>query len=110
MWDLRNFQASKPAASFQWHKSAITSIEWHPDEESVLVASGADDQVTIWDFSVELDTEEMKDPDAPDIPPQLLFIHQGQTDIKEAHWHSQIPGCLITTAASGFNFFKTISI
>ena len=37
------------------------------------------------------------------IPPQLLFIHAGQQDVKEAHWHKQIPGVLITTAADGFN-------
>jgi ribosome assembly protein RRB1 len=74
---LRRSEKPAPAASFQWHKEQITSIEWHPHEESVLAVSGADDQLTIWDFSVEQDEEEMViDSDMKDIPPQLLFIHQ----------------------------------
>lgn len=116
VWDLRTFSsqtAEKPAtpvASFTWHKQAITSIQWHPTDESVLVASGADDQVTIWDLSVELDPEEQAAKQAEgmgDVPSQLMFVHMGQKDIKEVRWHKQLPGVVLTTAASGFNVFSS---
>lgn len=104
-------------ASFAWHKAPITSIEWHPTEDSTFVASGADDQITLWDLAVEEDAEavgtgsgQTQDPVMKDIPPQLLFVHQGQKDIKEVHWHPQIPGAVMSTALNGFNVFKTISI
>lgn len=104
-----------PVAAFTWHKAPITSVEWHPTEDSIFVASGADDQVTLWDLAVEQDDEETgtmhQASNGLDIlPPQLLFIHQGQKDVKEVHWHPQIPGAVISTALDGFNIFKTISV
>lgn len=126
VWDLRNFKpatagstpAEKPSAvaSFQWHTAPISSVEWHPTEDSVFAASGRDDQVTLWDLSVEQDEEEAaaresyKGPDGKDVPHQLLFCHQGASEIKEVHWHPQINGMLISTSADGFHLFKTISV
>ncbi|PWA02584.1 hypothetical protein BB558_001272 [Smittium angustum] len=123
IWDLRSWKPKSnstiPVATMEWHKNPITSIEWHPTDESVLAVSGADDQLTIWDLSVELDSEEQKvqtnafvgpNGEQRAVPPQLLFIHQGQNDIKELHWHPQIPGTIVSTALSGFNIIKTISV
>jgi ribosome assembly protein RRB1 len=104
-----------PAAAFTWHTAPITSIEWHPSEDSIFAASGADDQLTLWDLAVEQDDEEsgaMNETSQGDkeVPPQLLFVHQGQKDVKEIHWHPQIPGAVISTAYDGLNIFKTISV
>ncbi|BGP15155.1 hypothetical protein JCM10213_000720 [Rhodosporidiobolus nylandii] len=116
VWDLRNFKGTKapaptPVASFNWHTAPITSIEWHPTDESCFAASGADDQVTLWDLSVEEDEDERPiggEDRLKDVPAQLLFCHQGQSDIKEVHWHPQVPGTVISTAGDGFNIFKSL--
>ncbi|KAH7572146.1 hypothetical protein JRO89_XS04G0211200 [Xanthoceras sorbifolium] len=106
-------------AHFEYHKHPITSIEWSPHEGSTLAVSSADNQLTIWDLSLEKDEEEeaefkaktQEQVNAPaDLPPQLLFVHQGQKDLKELHWHSQIPGMLVSTAADGYNILMPSNI
>jgi len=39
----------------RWHTKAITSIQFEPREDSVLAVASADNRLTIWDFSVEVD-------------------------------------------------------
>ena len=98
-------------ALFKHHTAPITSVEWCHSDSTVFAASGSDDQVTLWDLAVERDAETASSStQEPEVPPQLLFIHQGQTDIKEVHWHPQLPGVLLSTAHSGFNVFRTISV
>ncbi|CAL5339139.1 unnamed protein product [Camellia sinensis] len=106
-------------AHFEYHNHPVTSIEWSPHEASTLAVSSSDNQLTMWDLSLERDEEEeaefksktREQVNAPtDLPPQLLFVHQGQKDLKELHWHSQIPGMLISTAADGFNILMPSNI
>ena len=111
-WDLRQWkplsqngpgaQPPKPVASFDFHKEQITSIEWHPTDDSIVAVAAGDNTLTLWDLAVELDDEESKDTaDAKDVPPQLLFVHYME-QVKECHWHSQIPGMVMGTGNSGF--------
>jgi len=109
VWDLRNFKSTSPAANFKWHRGPITSVQWHPSDESILAVSSADNSVSTWDMALEADSEEKgegADPGEVELPPQLLFVHQGQKDIKELRFHPQIPSLIITTALDGFNIFK----
>ncbi|KFY61520.1 hypothetical protein V496_04980 [Pseudogymnoascus sp. VKM F-4515 (FW-2607)] len=116
VWDLRNWKAAPtpgasskptPVASFGFHKEQITSVEWHPTEDSIVAVAAGDDTLTLWDLAVELDEEEAKGGEEG-VPPQLLFVHYLER-VKEAHWHPQIPGALVGTGES-FNVFKTISV
>eukprot|EP00434_Breviolum_minutum_P027968 symbB.v1.2.024745.t1/scaffold2366.1/size81172/3 len=40
-------------ANFLWHKQPITSVDWHPSDETVLAVASADDSVSLWDMAVE---------------------------------------------------------
>ncbi|GAM34627.1 WD repeat protein [Talaromyces pinophilus] len=115
VWDLRQWKPGSsqsrpsPVASFDFHREPITSIEWHPTDDSVVAVASADSTLTLWDLAVELDVEESRDAGMSDIPPQLLFVHY-MDSVKELHWQAQMPGTVMATGASGFGVFKTISV
>ncbi len=112
VWDLRTLNGSatpEPVATFKHHTAPITSVQWNRKDPTVLASSGADDQICLWDLALEKD-EGDEDEQLKDLPPQLLFIHQGLQDIKELHWHPQVPGLVMSTSHSGFDVFRTISV
>ncbi|KAL2374052.1 ribosome biogenesis protein [Blastomyces gilchristii SLH14081] len=120
VWDLRHWKPNtsggasqlkpKAVASFDFHKEPVTSIEWHPSDDSVIAVSSADNTLTLWDLAVELDDEESRDPAGlADVPPQLLFVHYMES-VKELHWQAQMPGTIMATGSGGFGVFKTISV
>ncbi|CAG9326405.1 unnamed protein product [Blepharisma stoltei] len=98
VWDLRFSQ--QQAASIKWHSDSITSICWNPMDSCELVVASADDRITVWDLSVEAEGEI-----EPGYPPQLLFIHQGQEDVKEVMYHPDYQ-MILSTAANSFNVFR----
>ncbi|KAI4214228.1 MAG: hypothetical protein LQ351_003313 [Letrouitia transgressa] len=113
VWDLRHWkplsnqqpshqQQPKSVASFDFHKDQITSIEWHPTDDSIMAIASGDNTLTLWDLAVEFDDEESRDTaGVQDVPPQLLFVHYMEM-VKEFHWHFQIPGCVMGTGSAGF--------
>eukprot|EP00466_Bigelowiella_natans_P013326 jgi/Bigna1/57884/fgenesh1_pm.34_\ len=113
IWDLRKFKSSSPIGHFKYHMGAITSLQWHPTEDAMLAAASDDNQLTVWDLALEADDEQKSvgaNANVKDIPPQLLFVHQGQTNIKELRFHPQIPGLITSTAATGLNIFKPCNL
>jgi len=103
IWDMRSFKADTPVAQYDYHTDAISCVEWNPHEETQLVVSSYDNRVTIWDFSLEADEEDT----TTEQPPQLFFEHQGLTDVKEVHWHPQIPHAVVCIGLEGMHIFRT---
>ncbi len=114
VWDLRNWRPAaggaaasstpSPVAAFDFHKEQITSVEWHPTDDSIVAVAAGDNTLTLWDLAVELDDEESRyTADVQGVPPQLLFVHYME-QVKECHWHPQMPGVLMATGGSGFGY------
>lgn len=105
VWDLR-YTNKPPITNLHWHTEAITSIEWQPHDEWTIAVCSADNRLSMWDFSVEKDDSEMVDENLQNIPDQMMFLHQGQEDLKEVKWHPVYHNVLISTASDGYNVFE----
>lgn len=110
VWDLRTFpnatqgKTVSATASFTFHQQPITSVEFHPTEDSVVAVACADNTITQWDMSVELDDEESRDTGGvADVPPQLMFVHH-MPEVKELHWQKQAPSVVVATGGEGFKY------
>ena len=57
----------------------------------MLAVTSADNKMTLWDFSVEIDeadqASQLNEELEMQIPPQMMFLHQGQKNIKELRFH-----------------------
>lgn len=89
VWDLRqwkpqaNTSKPSPVASFHFNKEQITCLEWHPTDDSIIMAAAGDNTLTLWDLAVELDDEESRDTAGiKDWPPQLLFLHYQESTLR----------------------------
>ena len=57
-------------------------------------ACGSPRQISLWDMSLERDEEEeaaMAEDGDREVPPQLLFVHQGQEEIREVPFNPPPP-------------------
>jgi ribosome assembly protein RRB1 len=69
IWDLRTLGAGDSGKNkemdsitrIKWHTSAITSIAFEPREESVLAVASADNKLTLWDFSIDNEEDQILD-------------------------------------------------
>jgi len=105
VWDIR-YIGNGPISHIKWHKAPITSIAWDPFDESQIAVSSEDNRLSIWDFSVEPDDNQLFDAQNQEIPQQLIFLHQGQENIKELKFHPLYKDFIVSTAENGLNMFK----
>jgi ribosome assembly protein RRB1 len=106
VWDLRYLKRGGAITNIKWHSGQITSLQFQPREESVLAVASSDNRLTIWDFGVEKDEEAKQQSEDKDIPQQLMFLHQGQDDIKELRFHPYYDCMIASTANDGLNLFR----
>eukprot|EP01059_Diplonema_ambulator_P033067 TRINITY_DN6767_c0_g2_i1.p1 TRINITY_DN6767_c0_g2~~TRINITY_DN6767_c0_g2_i1.p1 ORF type:complete len:524 (+),score=182.38 TRINITY_DN6767_c0_g2_i1:46-1572(+) len=113
IWDLRKVKGAgaEPVQTYTFLNGPVTSIEWSPTNENLLAVASDDNQVTLWDFSIERDREEelamaARHPELARFPAQLVFQHMGLKSPKELHWHPQLPGVIVVTDENGFDVFR----
>ena len=105
VWDLR-FLNEPPITEIKWHTGPINSIMWDPFDESQLAVCSEDNRLSIWDFSVEPDEKKLFDNYNNEIPQQLVFLHQGQINLKDVKFHPVFKNMLISSAENGLNLFR----
>lgn len=105
VWDIR-YISNGPISNIQWHKGAITALSWDPFEDSQIAVSSEDNNLSIWDFSVEPDDNQLFDSKNNPVPQQLLFLHQGQNNIKDLKFHPYYKDFLVSTAEDGINVMR----
>jgi len=68
-----------------------------------VLSVASDNKLTVWDFSVEPEKDE---PINTEIPPQLMFLHLGQKNIRELRFHPYYDSVIVSTAEDSYNIFK----
>ena len=105
VWDLR-FLNDTPISEIKWHTGPINSLMWDPFDESQLAVCSEDNRLSVWDFSVEPDEKKLYDNYNHEIPQQLVFLHQGQINLKDVKFHPIFKNMLISSAENGLNLFR----
>lgn len=88
---------SEDKTVYEWHSSSIAFVRWKDDD---VFVSGSDEQVCIWDITLE--EEEI----SIEAPKNLLFVHQGQMYYKDCAFnHNRV----IVTSEEGLCVFEPVS-
>ena len=119
VYDLRKFSPTaspSPLARFSSSRDPITSVDWHPTDESMVLVS-TDNSVCVYDLSVESEIGAVAGAAAAEgddkntkgnsdvVPPQMLFMHCGGKMFKDAQWHKQITSAVVATSQTGIDVF-----
>lgn len=105
VWDTAMI-GNGPVANIKWHTGPINCLMWDPFEESQLAAGSEDDRLSVWDLSVEPDEKTLYDNYNNEIPQQLMFLHQGQKNLKDLKFHPIFKDVICSTSENGINLFK----
>ncbi|AFN83035.1 WD40 domain-containing protein [Encephalitozoon romaleae SJ-2008] len=92
LMDIRNYSVEEISR----HKTPISCLKWRDGD---ILASGSDEQVCIWDISLDPGEEDG----------YLLFVHQGQKFYKDITFCRGDNNYVITTSIDGLCVFYPIS-
>ena len=67
--------SSLPLHTMQGHADAVTNVDFYSLEDAIVVSSGSDRRVIIWDLS-QIGAEQTHE-DAEDAVPELMMVHAG---------------------------------
>lgn len=75
---MRRFQdkTPTPVAIFKHHTGPVTSVEWHPKDSAVFASAGSDNQIALWDLSVEKD--DATDTDEIEVNRMMIILSDRQ--------------------------------
>jgi len=71
VWDDR--MPNNSLNDLRFHEQEITSLDWHPTAEQIVLSGSKDGKVYLWDNSKN--GEEQACDDYDDGPPELVFHH-----------------------------------
>jgi len=71
IWDMRNM--GRKVVSLEYHQDSVHKVAWAPFSMSILASVGSDKKVVIWDLG-RINSESQDD-----LPPEVLFTHNGHT-------------------------------